>query len=141
MSQAQQEPDPATVHNMTAAEFRIARERLGVPGDWLATQIGVTGRTVRRWEADRAPVPEGVEADLRAVEEETAAFVAAVVEALRDDEPDDDGARWVTTYASDAALVLEHPDSPWTAGWHRAAMGRVAQALPGVRVRYLGDPS
>lgn len=141
MSQAQQEPEPVAVHSMTAAEFRIARERLGVSGDWLAAHLGVSGRTVRRWEADTAPVPDGVAADLRAVEEETAAFVAAVVEALRDDGPDDDGARWVTTYASDAALMLEHPDSPRSAGWHRAAMGRVAQALPGVRVRYLGDPS
>ncbi len=132
------ERDPAA---MTAAEFRIARERLGVTGEWLAGKLGVADRTVRRWEADKAAIPEGAARDLEDLESATDEWIAQVLDVLRADEPTDDGEWWVTTYASDAAYRLEHPGLDWPAGWHRAAMGRVAEALPGVRLRFAGDPS
>lgn len=135
---AEREWDPAA---MTAAEFRIARERLGVSGDWLAGKLGVADRTIRRWEADTAAIPEGAAADLEDLDAATDDWIEQVLEVLREDGPNADGEWWVSTYASDAAYRLEHPDVDWPAGWHRAAMGRVAQALPGVRVRFVGDPS
>lgn len=132
-------PDPAAV--MTAAEFRVVRERLGVSGEWLADELSVAERTVRRWESGVSQVPSGVASALAQMEETTDRFVEAVTESLREDGPDHHGQWWVTTYASDAAYRTEHPDLTWPAGWHRAAMGRVARQVPGVRLTFLGDTS
>ncbi|NHN55750.1 DUF1870 family protein [Calidifontibacter sp. DB0510] len=124
---------------MTAAEFRIARERLGVTMEWLAGELGVAERTIRRWEAGAAPIPDGAAADLYSIQDATDDFVDKVVAELQLTEPDEDGSQWVITYPSDAAYRDEWPDLDWPAGWHRAAMGRVAQKIPGLRVRYLRD--
>ena len=65
---------------MTAAEFRIAREMLGVSGEWLAGRLGVADRQVRRWEAGNSPVPDGVAGELSAgarVEDVAEAVVTA----------------------------------------------------------------
>ena len=121
---------------MTAAEFRIARERLGVTIDWLAARLGVDERAVRRWESGARPISPARAAGMAALGEEMAEFVAAVVAQVRSEPPDPDGTRWVIAYANDSDYASEHPDSPWTAGWHRAAMGRVADELPGVRIYY-----
>lgn len=126
---------------MTAAEFRVARESLGVTMEWIAAELGVAERTVRRWESGVTRVPDGVAADVRAIQAATDRFVAQVVDRLQADHVDDEDGEswWVLTYASDAAYRAEHPDMTWPAGWHRAAMGRVAQALPRVRIKFLGD--
>ena len=46
---------------MTAAEFRVARKRLGLSTAQLGAAIGVTARSVRRWEAGKHPVPRWAE--------------------------------------------------------------------------------
>lgn len=128
--------------SMTAAEFRITRERLGVPGDWLATELGVTERTVRRWENGSSTIPTGVVEQLSTLVATTEDFIGDVVAQLRKNPMlDGDGAQWVTTYASDAAYREEQPDLSWPAGWHRAAMGRVAERAPSVRITFVGDPT
>lgn len=123
---------------MTAAEFRIAREMLGVSGEWLAGRLGVADRQVRRWEAGNSPVPDGVAGEMVDLLDEQAAFVESIVSELREAGPDGDGQTWVTTYPSDAAYEAEHPGTPWPAGWHRTAMGLVADELGFVRVTYVG---
>jgi transcriptional regulator with XRE-family HTH domain len=126
---------------LTAAEFRVAREALGVTGDWLAARLSVTDRQVRRWEAGTTPVPAGVADELRGLADAQDAFVDAVIEALREDGPDHvDGQAWVTVYPSDTAYLADHPDSPWSAGWHRTAMGLVADELEWVRLHWVGTP-
>ena len=129
-------PDSAA---MTAAEFRVLRDHLGLTGEWLAEHLQVTLRTVRRWDAGTSPIPGGVAATMWELEAESDAFVTAVVEELRADGPDEDGSAWVTTYASDAAYRAEHPDLDWPAAWHRAAMGRVVRELDWVRITYIGE--
>ncbi len=44
---------------MTPAEFRAARDRLGLSAEEAGYVLGVAGRTVRKWEADDGtrPVP------------------------------------------------------------------------------------
>lgn len=131
-------PEGAGAPVMTAAEFRILRDQLGVTTAWLAEQLGVAERTVRRWEAGTSEVPAAAAADLHAIAAATDEFVAAVVDELATAPPEDDGVRWVLAYASDAVYRAYHPDSPWSAGWHRAAMGRVAEQVTGVRIHYAG---
>ena len=120
---------------MTAAEFRICRERLNVSGEWLAQRLDVALRTVRRWEAGTSPISNGVALGMHGLLDATDAFVAAVVEQLLEEGPDANSGGWqLLTFADDATFEAHHPDSEWCASWHRAAMGRVNLALPGVRL-------
>ena len=134
--------DTATNRNsaaMTAAEFRIAREHLGVTGDWIAWQLDVTGRTVRRWEQGSARIPAGAAQEVRALVDHQDAFVAALIERCRIDGPDEDGTAWAATYPDDESLAEEHPEVEYPASWHRAAMGRVAASVGWLRLRYLDE--
>lgn len=134
---------------MTSAEFRVLRERLGVTAEWLAerlpsTRTGqppVTLRTVRRWDHGHSPVSGAAAEAMYDLADQTADFVDQVLDVLADDEPDEMGELWVTTYASDEAYRLAHPDTDWPASWHRAAMGRVAEADTRVRLSFVGTPS
>lgn len=129
---------PNTLGNsavMTAAEFRVSRERLNVSGEWLAQRLAVALRTVRRWEAGTSPISNGVALDMLGLLDATEAFVAAVVEQLLEEGPDASIGGWqLLTFADDATFEAHHPDSEWCASWHRAAMGRVTLELPGVRL-------
>lgn len=128
--------EPGASPVMTAAELRATRELLGLTAEWLADQVGVALRTVRRWEHGQSPVPPGVAADVAALAEDTADFVGQVVDELRGT-ADEDPEPWLITYATDEAYRAEHPDQPWPASWHRAAMARVVDAYPAARLRYL----
>lgn len=128
--------NPTDSAAMTAAEFRVAIEALGIDQGTAAELLGVTDRTVRRWIAGTHDIPAGAAADVRKIEAHTDDFVDAVVEQLIEGEPDEDGQRWVLTHASDAAYRTLHPDAHLPASWHRAAMGRVAREVHGVRLHY-----
>ncbi len=114
---------------MTAAEFRLAREYLGVTGEWLAARLGVAARTVRRWEQGSAVVPVGAAGEVGALLAEQDAFVSALGGV----------SGWVVTFASDEDVERVHPGVGWSAGWHRAAVGRLVRLRPGVRVRFAGS--
>lgn len=124
---------------MTAAEFRCLTEYLGLDQRAVARVLGVEERTVRRWIAGTHTVPAGAAEDLLRIDRQTADFVEAVVSALQEDGPDADGVSWVVTYPSDAAYRLHHPDLPWPAAWHRAAMQRVAERVPWARLDFVGE--
>ena len=109
---------------LTAAEFRIAREDLGLTAEWLAARLGVQLRTVRRWEhGDRA----------------VSAAVADEVGALTD-YADEQIEAWVARLLDVPEPVLVIPESGerdgWPAGWWRALAARVVEQVPGLRVVY-----
>ena len=124
-------PDPNP--EITGAELRIWRDRLGLSGDLLAEIIGVAPRTLRRWEYGQSPVPSGVAQEMLAIEAETTAMVAEMIDGLTRDA---DGVAWVYTYPTDEALLTADPEVEWSAGWHRACAGRVADQVESVRVGY-----
>lgn len=121
---------------MTDAEFRVVREYLGLTGDWLATHLGVTARTVRHWEHGKYPIPDGVRLAVEDLEERTAQFVAAVVKELLD-VPDP----VVVVFRTDAEYHRAHPEIEFPASWHRAVVARVAQEVPGLGIAYLPPPA
>lgn len=43
---------------MRPAEFRCAREYLGLPAYWIAIQLGVRAQTVNSWERRGAKIPD-----------------------------------------------------------------------------------
>jgi DNA-binding transcriptional regulator YiaG len=44
--------------NMTAADLKHRRDRLGLTQSELAERLGVTWNTVARWETDQRRIPE-----------------------------------------------------------------------------------
>lgn len=111
---------------MTDAEFRMVREYLGLDQDWVADQLGVAERTVRRWEAGTSPVPSGVRAQMTAWEAETARAVGLYVEELLD------------APRPGVYVARTDADAPaaWPARWHRHVVARAARELPRLRVAY-----
>jgi transcriptional regulator with XRE-family HTH domain len=117
---------------MTAAEFRVIREYLGLTGDWLARHLGVNPRTVRSWEQGRDPIPDGVRIEVERLEQQTAEFVGTVVAGLADEiDP------LVGVFRSDEEYHAHHPEQPWPASWHRAVVARVAHEVPALRIDYM----
>lgn len=116
---------------MTAAAFRVARERLGLTTAWTADRMGVQERTVHRWEAGVSPVPEGVRIEMDYVGMLTEDAVNALVQRLLD-QPQPT----VVTYRTDADYRRADPEQPWPASWHRAVTARVAQEVPGLAIEY-----
>ena len=119
---------------MTDAEFRVVREYLGVPQDWLAAYLGVTERTVRRWEAGTSLIPDGVRLAIEDLEARTGEFVSLLIESILD-VPDP----VVVTYRSDEHYHAAHPDQPWPASWHRAVVARLAQEIPALGIEYAAE--
>ncbi|NUS76721.1 MAG: DUF1870 family protein [Streptomyces sp.] len=116
---------------MTDAEFRVIRDWLGLTGDWLAAHLGVSPRTVRHWEQGKYAIPDGVRLELEDLEARTGAFVDGAVAQLLDlPEPG------VITYRTDAEYHAAHPQIPFPASWHRAAIARIAQEVPGLAIAY-----
>ncbi|MFJ7418007.1 helix-turn-helix domain-containing protein [Streptomyces uncialis] len=129
--------DPAGMpedERMTDAEFRVVREFLGLTPEWLAGHLDVSARTVRHWEAGKYPVPDGVRLALEALERCTGEFIGGVVDKLMD--LPDPG---VITYRTDAEYHAAHPDVPFPAAWHRAAVARIAQEVPALAIAYAGS--
>lgn len=130
MTTAHRDTAPA---RMTAAEFKAAREHLGLSPDWLARHLNVQDRSLRRWEKGTVPVPDGVRDALADIETETASTVDDYVNALRRrQEP------VIVTYRTDDELHEAMPGIDYPPSWHRAVAARVKQRVPRLRVIY-GD--
>lgn len=122
-------PGVPEVERMTPAELKVIREFLGLSSAALAKHLGVSDRTVRHWEEGKYPIPDGVRLEIEKLEAHTAEFVASVVEKVTD-VPDP----VVVTYRTDEEYRAAHPESPMPASWHRAAIARVAQEVPGLSI-------
>lgn len=116
---------------MTPAEFRVVREWLGFPVEWLAAHLGVSARTIRYWEAGKHPIPDSVRLEIERLEAYTGEFVGRVVDALLD-VPDP----VVVTYRSDADYHAAHPEIGFPASWHRRVIARAALEVPALQIIY-----
>lgn len=115
---------------MTPAEFRVVREYLGLTGDWLAADLGVSGRTVRAWEAGKYPIPDGVREHIERLEAHAADAVDEIIDRYADVR--DPTEVPLITYRADA----ECEDTGRPASWWRAIAARVAQEVPGLTIAY-----
>jgi hypothetical protein len=122
---------PPDVERMTAAEFRVVREFLGLTLSWLAEHFKVNERTVPRWESGESPVPAGVAAELKALDAQTANTVTLAINACKNMR-----GPALRTYRTDADYRAHHPEFEFPASWHRAFVARVAQEVPGLVIDY-----
>jgi len=120
-------PEPDGNQPMTDAEFRMVREALGLSGEWLASWLGVTLRTLRRWEAGHSPVPDGIRVEMETLEATAVEQTEYLLQQLRD--------------SADAVLTLPRETDTWSPGWWRMVAYRVAAEVPGLYVRYSDSSS
>ena len=119
------------IRRMTPAEFRVARESMGMSGPWLAAHLGVSDRTQRHWESGRYPIPDGVRLEIERLLADTDQHVTAHIERMTG-MPNP----VMITYATDEQYHAAHPDSPYPASWHRAVAARVAREVTGLSIVY-----
>lgn len=110
---------------MTAAEFRSVGDFLGLTGEWLATHLEVTLRTIRSWQSGRHKIPDGVRQQMEAWEADTSTQVARLVESLLD--------------VPEPTLLLPRADEDcsdtgWPARWWRHVAMRAAIEVPGLSI-------
>lgn len=121
---------------MSGAEFRAARDLMGLSGPWVAARLQVDARTVRRWEGDRAeagaaipPTAAGVMADMLLDAFNQVADLINWLEATK--------APMLILPRDDEELLPAQRMSGYPASWHRAVMARAArQAAHRVRLFY-----
>ncbi|MFT4187343.1 MAG: helix-turn-helix transcriptional regulator [Aeromicrobium sp.] len=115
---------------MTPVELQARREALGMTQASLAALLGVTQGSVSHWEARRRPIPDGIDAELRDIEDYFAELVAEIADLVEHasalhDRPDIDFVTFTTDeafWASDArARRLLAP-----ASLHRVATAHAA---------------
>lgn len=116
---------------MTAAEFKVRREALGVTTAWTAARMRVQERTVHRWEAGVSPIPEGVRIEMDYLQMLTADAAEAMrLDLLLQESPS------VVTYRTDDQYRRACPDGEFPASWHRAVVARVAREVPALGITY-----
>lgn len=125
-------PNMPIDERMTDAELHTVREWLGFTGDALASWLDVPSRTLRRWEAGKYPIPDGVRLEVEDLEQRTAAFLNALLPQVKAD-PDP----ILVTYRFDQDFHQANPDmQAFPAAWHRRVCMRIAQEVPGVSIVY-----
>jgi DNA-binding transcriptional regulator YiaG len=120
---------------MTAAEFHVLRDRLGVTIAWLAEYFDVQVFAVQRWERGDRPILEARAAAMRELDRIARAYVEDLAREL-----EAHAARpQIQTYLTDEQYQ-EHDGGPFSASWHRARVGRVLEVHDGpVTILYATD--
>lgn len=101
---------------MTPAEFRCAREYLGLPINWLAAYMDVAERTVNRWETATTPIPEHARAALSNLLVYTEGCVEKTVKA---------GLKRPLVTSADTSPEISPKEFP--ASWHRMLCSRIVE--------------
>lgn len=123
---------------MTAAEFKVAREFLGLPGDWIAAHLlgvdrwtgepreerGIDPRMQRRWEQGAVPIPAWVRPQIEELQAIARGEVKRGIEELQAS-----GDARVLTYFSTEHYRQYHPGAIYPASWHRAIVARIVSVV------------
>lgn len=121
----------------TAGDFKVLREGLGLPARWVASELGVLDRQVRRWEQGASDIPSGAWECLLSVYGDAAVTEQAILQRLRarPDAP-------LYSPRNDGELWRDLPGFKNTnlpASHYRAILARVA-AAEGVSLHYNPEP-
>lgn len=117
---------------MTAAEFRTTRQMLGLSVRWIAAAFGVSERSVRKWDGNTNPVPEGIATGLDRIADTTADLVDAVVQ-RRSDEPEFVFRVPRPSGPDPEDQILGGAWAGWPVSWWWNAAGRILDADRGSR--------
>lgn len=114
-----------TGERMSAAEFKVLREQLGLPASWVATQVLVTERSVSRWESGEDPVNHRAATLLRDLQKLTDKQIDQKLRQIERRNPD---VAELHTYRRDRDWERIAPTrfAYLPASWHRAMTARLA---------------
>lgn len=106
--------------DMTGAQARSIRERLGLSESWFAEALGVNVSVVTKWEHSSHAMPYPAADALFQVYQRTRHAVAALAADF------ESGAEYgpIVTFRTDQDYT-EETSGPYSAAWHRAVAGRV----------------
>lgn len=116
---------------MESAEFKTYRETLGIDRLWLSEELGVSRRTVQRWENPAAgPVPEFAAEWMRAAWETAISQIADVLNSAEDTAEELGSPQYFTLarYIDDVSATAGLGEG-MTARMHAARVGLIAAAL------------
>lgn len=121
----------------TAGDFKVLRESLGLPASWVASELGVLDRQVRRWEQGASDIPAAAWECLLAAYSDAAVTEQAILQRVRarPDAP-------LYSPRNDEELWRDLPGFKNTnlpASHYRAILARVATAQ-GVSLYYNPEP-
>ena len=127
---------------MSAAELKSAREHMGFTTRWLSARLGVTERTLQRWEEDNQVIREHLAAEVRQLIAHTDQTVEALITSLKSAPQ---SSRVLSTFRAhdavandalaDPTVSGEHA-APLPASWHRIVCARAASRVPGAVITY-----
>jgi hypothetical protein len=117
---------------VTPAEFRCAREYLGLEIRWIAKGLDVSVRQVNRWESGISPIPDRA---TRAMTQ-MLAYTDRCVGFLTVEWPKQSPPRPLVTYDD---TVESMGEEGFPASWHRALCSRVAERT-GLGIVYADRP-
>lgn len=121
-----------TGERISGAELRVWLDWLGLSQRTTAELLTVREDTLRRWLADREPIPIRVGEELEAIDAFTACAVGELITALQDAR--DPG---VLIYRADNDLWALRPDlRPYDCRWWRMVVARATAEVPGVIIDY-----
>jgi hypothetical protein len=120
----------SNIGRMRAAHFKVLRERLALPMQYVADQCGATRITVARWESGATRIPPAAATVIRALDNYTHRCVDAVVDAARG-------------HAAPMVVVWERAEEmpPGPARelgprWWRVVAARAAERVPTLIIGY-----
>ena len=130
---------------MDGTDFYYKRRGLGLTQDELAGLLDVAERTVRRWEKNEMPIPDGAAADLNdlhaAFGERVLSSVDSLIDQMEQIEADanaDEVERVVeiASFKTPQSHELAHPGESWE--YHKALISTIGTILAGegYRVRF-----
>lgn len=140
---------PIDPPDITAAEFRCIRDRVGVSMGWLAAYFNVQERTIHRWEAGTSMIPSGVKMEILSLNKrfqkryssskDSAAVSDARFEAMVNLVRKTMKNNTLLTYRTDEDLLAMNPEAMFSAQVHRAACAQIMWENPQVKVLYYGE--
>lgn len=108
---------------MTGAEFRALREWAGLSGEEAAGRLGITERTIRRWELGHQQPPARVREEMWRLVDESEDVADELVAQAREN-------GWTV-------LIPIDGDARGSATWWRMVAARAMSSDPSLRVEYL----
>lgn len=103
---------------MNPPTFKTLREQLGVEQEWLANQLGVNIRSVKRWEKTHQPPPEAYEL-LAGILEQWIGLADKTIDEI-DAEPTPPEQVDLTRYLNEESYLRAHPESSESWSMHTA---------------------
>lgn len=122
-----------TPPRLTGIELTATRERLGLTCVALGTLLSVSERTIRNWEQEKYPIPDGIRDELTHLEDVTADTVRRLVDAI-DATADDEEPAEIVAWRTDPDFSSANRGSRFTSAWWRTVAYEAMTSRPGTRI-------